>query len=169
MANVLKYSASFQSHRSIFTSAARDGKRNFRKFFLHNKRGSRIFKQQQTMDPDPEIPIYNYGVRRTGYMSGKRFVHVPEMVPDLIVPDLTDFKLKPYVSYKVPDVIQSEFTAKDLFDAVYSKKILEDFKNGKLDANGNSMEPNEDEKLTPEEAKAKARRTGSDIFACDKL
>jgi Mitochondrial ribosomal protein L27 len=43
-------------------------------------------------------------------------------------------QLKPYVSYRVPDVTQSEFTARDLFNATYAKSVVEDFKAGKLDA-----------------------------------
>ena len=42
-------------------------------------------------------------------------------------------QLKPYVSYRVPDVKQSEFTAKDLFNAVYAKPIVDDFQSGKLE------------------------------------
>lgn len=43
-------------------------------------------------------------------------------------------QLKPYVSYRVPDITQSEFTARDLFNATYAKPIIEDFKDGKLNA-----------------------------------
>lgn len=48
------------------------------------------------------------GVQPTGFddpMTGK-FVHVPEMVPELIVPDLSNFELKPYVSYKTDPKIE---------------------------------------------------------------
>ena len=69
------------------------------------------------------------------------------------------------MSYRATDVYQTEFTAKDLFDAVYAKKIVDDFKAGKLDANGDSLEPSEDELLTSEEARIRARKTGSDIFS----
>ncbi|XP_069679018.1 large ribosomal subunit protein mL41 isoform X2 [Periplaneta americana] len=104
------------------------------------------------------------GVRPTGYKRGDTFVEVPEMIPELVVPDLTGFKLKPYVSYRVQDVIQSEFTPKDLFDAVYSEKIVNDFKNGKLDESGEPLEPSPEEQLKPEEAFLQARKTGTDIF-----
>jgi hypothetical protein len=33
------------------------------------------------------------GVRPVGYEAGDRFVKVPEMIPELIVPDLTGFKV----------------------------------------------------------------------------
>lgn len=38
----------------------------------------------------------DYGVRPTGYKPrpGAAFVQIPEMVPELIVPDLTGFKVK---------------------------------------------------------------------------
>lgn len=75
------------------------------------------------------------------------------------------FQLKPYVSYRVPEVTQSEFTAQDLFDGVYRLKIINDFKNNMLKENGDPVEPNEDELLTPEQAKIKARQTGSDLFS----
>jgi len=42
-------------------------------------------------------------------------------------------QLKPYVSYKVQDVTQSEFTARDLFNSTYAKVITDAFNNQKLD------------------------------------
>ena len=74
------------------------------------------------------------------------------------------FQLKPYVSYRAADVIQSEFGPQDLFYAVYSNKIAEDLKNGKLDENYNPLEPSEEESLTSEEASNKALSIGSDRF-----
>lgn len=62
----------------------------------------------------------------------KRFVTVKEMVPEFIVPDLTDFKLKPYVPYNAPEINQSKFTAKDLFDSCYADEIEEKFREGKI-------------------------------------
>uniref|UniRef100_A0A6M2DK53 Putative 39s ribosomal protein l41 mitochondrial agrilus planipennis n=1 Tax=Xenopsylla cheopis TaxID=163159 RepID=A0A6M2DK53_XENCH len=150
--------------RSITTTAPTYGKRNFRKFLLYNKRGSRLFKKQQRESANPLLPIDKRGVRDTGYTIDGKYIEVPEMIPELIVPDLTDFQLKPYVSYKTPEVVQSKFTSKDLFDAIYSKKISDDFKAGKLDENGDPLEPSVEEKLTAEEAKVNARKTGSDIF-----
>lgn len=43
--------------RGISTSCVNYGKRNFRKFLLLNKRGSRDFKKKQATDPNPEYPI----------------------------------------------------------------------------------------------------------------
>lgn len=152
------------SHRSITTTAAVAGKKNFRKFLLYNKRGPRIYKEQRITNPDPELPVDKRGVRDTGYMLNGRYVEVPEKIPQLVVPDLTGFKLKPYVSYKTAEVVQSEFTSKDLFDAVYSKKIIDDYKLGRLNEDGTALEPSAEESLTAEEAWSRARRTGSDIF-----
>lgn len=72
--------------------------------------------------------------------------------------------MKPYVSYRVKEVVQTPFTPHHLFESIYGKKIIEDFNSGKLDESGNPLEPNENEKLTAEEAKNNARKTGSDIF-----
>lgn len=155
----------FVSSRGISTTSAVHGKRNFRKFLLYNKRGPRIFKEQRARDPDnAPIPVDTRGVRETGYRINGRFFPVPEMVPELIVPDLTGCKLKPYVSYKCPDVVQSEFTSQDLFNAIYAEKIVEDFKHGELNADGTSKKPSDAEMLTKEEAFKNARKTGSDIF-----
>lgn len=73
-------------------------------------------------------------------------------------------QLKPYVSYRVPEVTQSKFTAQDLFNAVYRLKIVDDFKNNKLKENGEPIEPSEEELLNSEQAKLKAKQTGSDLF-----
>lgn len=155
----------FIATRQISTTSVVHGKRNFRKFLLYNKRGPKLFKEQRARDPEnAPIPVDTRGVRETGYRINGRFFPVPEMVPELIVPDLEGCKLKPYVSYKCPDVVQSEFTSQDLFNAIYAEKIVEDFKNGQLNADGTSKEPSQAEMLTKEEAFLNARKTGSDIF-----
>lgn len=157
--NLINYIA----RRSISVSAPREGKRNFRKFIIPNKRGTWSHRQQQ-MTANRELEIDKRGVRDVGYNLNGRFYTVPEMIPEIIVPDLKDCELRPYVSYKAEDVIQSEFTPEQLFDAVYSKKIVIDYKQGKLDEDGQPKEPSDEEKLQPEEAVARAKRTGSDIF-----
>ena len=44
-----------------------------------------------------------YGAVGLGSHSKKGFFHInTQMVPEFIVPDLTDFKLKPYISRKTP-------------------------------------------------------------------
>ncbi|CAD7011883.1 39S ribosomal protein L41, mitochondrial [Ceratitis capitata] len=150
--------------RCISTTTPLDGKRNFRKFMVPNKRGTRIVKETQKTLANPPVPIDKRGVRDTGINIDGKYVEIPERIPELIVPDLTDCKLKPYVSYKSPDVVQSEFTSLDLFNAIYSKKIIEDFKEGKLNKDGSPVNPSNDELLTADEALIRARKTGSDIF-----
>lgn len=150
--------------RTLSTSSSLSGKKNFRKFLLYNKRGPILFKQQQISNPDPDLPIDKRGVRDTGYTLSGKYVEVHQKIPELIVPDLEGFKLKPYVSYKTAEVIQSEFTSRDLFDAIYSKKIIDDYNNGKLNADGSSKEPSAEEQLTSDSAWSNARKTGSDIF-----
>ncbi|KAF4520907.1 hypothetical protein B566_EDAN017249 [Ephemera danica] len=149
--------------RSLSTTNPCHGKKNFRKFYIHNFRGTRIFRQQQKENPDPNIPIETFGVRPVGYKHDNKFHVVPEMIPELVVPNLDNFKLKPYVSYRAPDVVQSEFTARDLFDAVYAKKVVEDFKAGKLDDNGQPLEPSPMEKITKDQAVKNARKIGNDF------
>lgn len=111
------------------------------------------------------MPVDKRGVRDTGVLTyDNRYIEVPEKIPELIVPDLTGFKLKPYVSFKTPEVVQSEFTSQDLFNAIYAKKIIEDFKNDNLNDDGTSKEPSTEEQLSRDEAFVLARKTGSDIF-----
>lgn len=90
------------------------------------------------------------------------------MVPELIVPSLEGFTLKPYVSYRVENFTEPEFTAQDLFDAVYSNKIKEDFANNQLAENGEPLNPSDYEKLTQQQAKDNASKTGCDIFDAGK-
>lgn len=132
-------------------------------FSRYNKRGPREFKKNRHIT-NPEIPIDKRGVKDTGYVFDGKFIEIPEKIPELIVPDLTDCKFKPYVTFKSADVVQSEFTSQDLYNAIYAKKVIDDFKNDKLNEDGTSKEPSIDEELTPEEAFNRARKTGSDIF-----
>ncbi|XP_068148182.1 large ribosomal subunit protein mL41 [Drosophila tropicalis] len=150
--------------RGISTSLPLSGKRNFRKFNVYGKRGTRVVKEAQRTQLNPPVPIHKRGVRDTGMIVNGQFVEIPEKIPEIIVPDLTGCKLKPYVSYKAPDVVQSEFTSLDLFNAVYSRKIIDDFKADKLQSDGQALEPSENERLQPDEALINARKTGSDIF-----
>ncbi|OAF66912.1 hypothetical protein A3Q56_05362 [Intoshia linei] len=57
---------------------------------------------------------------------------VKEMVPEFIVPDLSSFSLKPYVSYKVESVQQCEIDDKYLFNACYSDEIKLYLKNNPI-------------------------------------
>lgn len=42
------------------------------------------------------------------------------------------FQLKPYVSYKVPEVHQSKMTARDLFQATYGAELEHSVREGKM-------------------------------------
>ena len=66
-------------------------------------------------------------------------IHVPEMVPELVVPDLTGFMLKPYVSYKVKDIEQKPMTPKKLFEAVYAQQVADDYNERKIKIEGNKV------------------------------
>ncbi|XP_053695104.1 39S ribosomal protein L41, mitochondrial [Sabethes cyaneus] len=152
--------------RSISTTAASFGKHNFRKFLLYNKRGTRIFKKLRAANPElyPDMPIDKRGVRDTGVTHDGKYVEIAEKIPEIIVPNLEGCKFKPYVSYRAPDVVQSEFTSQDLFNAVYAQKVIDDFKESKLNEDGSPKEPSEEELLNSDEAWNRARKTGSDIF-----
>lgn len=151
--------------RFISTSCALAGKRNFRKFYLPNQRPTKNIREQQKTNPNPDIPIETYGTRRTAIIDDHgNMVEVPELIPELIVPDLTGFDLLPYVSYRSKEFTQSEFTPEDLFNAAYSNKIVEDWNKKALNEDGSSKNPSEDELLEPEQAVMRARQTGSDIF-----
>nr|SVE74565.1 EOG090X0IZW [Daphnia barbata] len=152
-----------QFMRGVSTSACACGKRNFKKFPIYNKRGTKDFKARQMKNPHPNVPIHTYGVRPVGYKAGTSFVQINEMVPEIIVPDLTGFKLKPYVSYRVDDIVQPAMTPEELFGAVYVKKITEDFKMGKLGPDNQPLNPSPEERLAPEKAKEKVLTIRTDI------
>ena len=60
-----------------------------------------LFKKYEKRDPAfADIYEHKYGTRSTGVRHPFFFEHIPEKVPELIVPDLTGFELKPYVSYR---------------------------------------------------------------------
>ena len=66
-----------------------------------------MFRKFEFRDPKfDKIYEHKYGTRGTGIRHEAYWEHVPEMVPEIIVPDLEGFKLKPYVSYKVKDIEQ---------------------------------------------------------------
>ncbi|KAJ7308044.1 hypothetical protein JRQ81_008546 [Phrynocephalus forsythii] len=63
-------------------------------------------------------------------IPGRKFLMVPEMVPRLVVPDLTGFKLKPYVSYRASAGTEPPLTARALFEQTAAPKIREDLREG---------------------------------------
>lgn len=155
---------------STTTANLNSGLINFKKFEAFNKRWSRkhkkmVFKKfQQKSKEFPDAIIERYGTQPTGIYHASFFEHVPEKVPELVVPDLSECELRPYVSYATEDVFQDELTSQDLFNVIYGRKIIEDFKTNKLDADGNSVEPSALEEMSPDSAARLARQTGSDIF-----
>lgn len=76
--------------------------------------------------------------------------------------DLTDFALKPYVSYRTEEVQNTPFTAKDLFDQVYAQEVERTY----LEKNIETFDVPSD---TIDQARLKALQTGSDLFEADPL
>lgn len=114
---------------------------------------------QELLDYEFNYPVCRdtMGIRWPGYWFKRKFVYVEEMEPELIVPDLDGFDLKPYVSYKTPDVDAKPLTAKKLFNLVYAGEIINDFKQNNV----------EEYKVTQEEideARLRAMQTGADLF-----
>lgn len=153
------------ARRCITTSAPLASKKNFRKFYIPPEvRGTKSFREKQKTNPHPDIPVDKRGVRSTTILDEHgNIVEVPEMIPELIVPDLKEFTLKPYVSYRATEFTQTEFTPEDLFNAVYSNKIVDDWNKKKLNEDGSPKTPSEEELLQSEEAFRRARKTGADI------
>jgi 39S ribosomal protein L41, mitochondrial len=115
--------------------------------------------------PEPLFEdYYNYPIQydpmkinHPGVWFRRKFVYVKEMEPELIVPDLTGFKLKPYVSYRTPEIEQPPLTANLLFNAIYGNDIINKYlKNEEI-----KVETSEEE---IEEARLKHIQTGSDLF-----
>lgn len=156
--------------RGISTSSTCQSRKNFRKFLMYNKAGTKQFQEDRKAGKYPDIPWMLRGMREPGYKDANgKFVYVPEMVPQLIVPNLENCNLLPYVSYRAPDVTQSEFTAEDLFHEVYAQKIVDDWNNKKLKENGHPIEASPNELLDSATALINARKTGADIFTHDEL
>lgn len=114
---------------------------------------------QDLLDHEFNYPVCQdtMGIRWPGYWFKRKFVYVAEMEPELIVPDLDGFPLKPYVSYRTEEVDTPPFTAKQLFDSVYADQIIDDFKKDKktsFDVNQKHID----------DARIKAMQTGSDLF-----
>ena len=112
----------------------------FNRIQLYNQRFTRKHRREIQLGKHKGMQFYDYGVKKDYIEHRAGIEHVPEMTPELIVPDLKGFKLKPYVSYRVNDIYQDEFTSKDLFNVIYGKKIMEDFKKGKLGRERRSLE-----------------------------
>ena len=61
----------------------------------------------------------------TGYTDPQtgKFVLVKEMVPELVVPDLTGFELKPYVSFRTDVEIEKRYVPTDVDRSIYYMNI----------------------------------------------
>ncbi|XP_018414856.1 PREDICTED: 39S ribosomal protein L41, mitochondrial [Nanorana parkeri] len=74
------------------------------------------------------------GTKKMGYLtSNRKFVKVKEMVPQFIVPNLTGFNLKPYVTYKAPPGTEEEMSAEKLFMETVAPAIQKDYEEGTFD------------------------------------
>ncbi|RMZ93215.1 39S ribosomal mitochondrial [Brachionus plicatilis] len=75
-------------------------------------------------------PFLHRGVQIPGFIDPKtkEFIFVEEMVPEIVVPDLTDFQLKPYVPYNVKEIKNTVFGAKDLYKKTLEVEIIETVK-----------------------------------------
>lgn len=107
---------------------------------------------------------YNYpvcrdtmGIRWPGYWFKREFVYVKEMEPELVVPDLEGFELKPYVSYRAEEVDTQPHSAKELFDSVYASQVTENYKENNIENYDVCQEQ-------IDEARLKAMQTGADLF-----
>ncbi|XP_029776177.1 39S ribosomal protein L41, mitochondrial [Suricata suricatta] len=86
-----------------------------------SKRGPRTFHKSR-------------GAKGTGvHVRDGKFVQVKEMVPELVVPELAGFKLKPYVNYRVPAGTDEPLTAEQLFQEAVAPAIEKDFRDGTFD------------------------------------
>ncbi|XP_066280225.1 large ribosomal subunit protein mL41A-like [Branchiostoma lanceolatum] len=63
------------------------------------------------------------------FKKGQRIV-MRNYIPQYILPDLTGFELKPYVTPKVPEVHCDPVTPKDIFDVCCAPEIEAQFKEG---------------------------------------
>ncbi|XP_062938670.1 large ribosomal subunit protein mL41 [Cynocephalus volans] len=91
------------------------------------------------------------GAKRTGVLAADcRFVQVKEMVPEFVVPDLSGFKLRPYVSYRAPAGTDAPLTARRLFLDTVAPAVEKDFREGAFDPDDlekYGFEPTQDGKL----------------------
>lgn len=82
--------------------------------------------------------------------SSRKFVLVKDRVPVLMVPDLTGFKLKPYVSYRAPAGSEPPLSARALFQQTAAPLIEKDVQRATFDPDAlekYGFEPNQEGKL----------------------
>ncbi|KAM3868045.1 large ribosomal subunit protein mL41 [Diretmus argenteus] len=83
-----------------------------------SKRGARTHNKGRTARPT--------GLK----LSSRKFISIRAMIPEFVVPDLEEFKLKPYVSYRTPRGTEPPLTAESLFAEVVGPQIQKDFEEG---------------------------------------
>lgn len=167
--NLVVRSSRIDLVRCLHVSQAREGRLNFRKFTFLNKVGQYDMKHTPKHFFERELahPVCMDSMRQRypGYWVNdttrrrvkKVLKKVKEMEPELIVPNLEDFPLKPYVSYRAPYVEQTELTARALFNVTYAKDIMVKYEKGEEV----KVEVSEEE-ITA--ARVKATQTGADLF-----
>lgn len=135
--------------------------KNFTDFRWPNQVGTfehyRLPKELLDNEFNYPVCIDTLGIKWPGYWFKKKFVYVKEMEPEIIVPDLTDFELKPYVSYRTEDIDTEPHSAKEIFDYVYADKVEDAYKEHKLEKFDVPQE-----KI--DEARLAAMQTGADIL-----
>ena len=63
------------------------------------------------------------GAKSTGFHTRKgSYIIQPHKLRDFVVPDLTGFKLKPYVSHRTPNVVAQPITAAELVEKCQKDK-----------------------------------------------
>ncbi|CAK6959648.1 S ribosomal protein L41%2C mitochondrial [Scomber scombrus] len=71
------------------------------------------------------------GSRPTGLkLSSNKYLTLRAMIPEFVVPDLEEFKLRPYVSYRTPKGTEPPVTAESLFAEAVAPQIKKDFDEG---------------------------------------
>jgi len=157
-------------------AARMDGQKNFEGFPLANMVGQYDYKHtpRHLLEKEFNYPLCEdrFGQRYPGYWIKKKFHYVKEMEPELIVPDLTDFPLKPYVSYRTNDLESPQLTARVLFNMVYADGIYKNFLEGQIGTEADDETESTTtttEKLIEEAeaARTAAEKTGSDRFVPD--
>lgn len=134
---------------------------NFTDFKVPNRIG--MFEHyklpKELLDNEYNYPVCRdtLGIRWPGFWFKKKFVYVREMEPELVVPDLREFELKPYVSYQAEETVTRPFTAKDLFEEEYAHKVEQAFRE-------NSIEDFDVPQENIDQARLAAMQTGSDLF-----
>lgn len=147
--------------RQFSTTDALLGRRNIRKFPVANMVGQydyrHIPKPLREKEFDYPLSIDPFNQRYPGYWIKGKFNYVKEMEPELIVPDLTDCQLKPYVSHRTKDIEAVEIDAYALFNILYADDIIKRYRKGEKV----KVEFNPD---AAEQSRLKHQQTGADMF-----